>query len=81
LLINIIAGAALVSLSTIAVDILAVYILPQKKHYGDYKYEPTPQFDGLILFFLFFPFILMNCCDKKKNNLELDTASNKSGNS
>ena len=42
MLINIIAGAALISLSTVAVDIIAVYLLPQKKFYGNFKYEPTP---------------------------------------
>jgi len=47
LLINIIAGAALVSLSTVAVDILAVYLLPQKAVYGNFKYEPTPDIDEL----------------------------------
>lgn len=39
LLINIIAGAALVSFAAIAVDVMAIYLLPQSSSYRQYMYE------------------------------------------
>jgi len=42
LLINLIAGAALVSLATVAVDLIALYVLPQKTTYREYMLEETP---------------------------------------
>ena len=47
LLINLIAGAALVKLASIAVDLIALHILPQKTTYREYMLEETPDLKGI----------------------------------
>jgi hypothetical protein len=49
-LLTFVSGLGLLAISTLIVDVIAIYLLPQKRVYGDYKYQKTEGFHWKMLF-------------------------------
>lgn len=49
MLITFVTGLGLLTVSTVVVDLIALHFLPQKKIYGDYKYEVTEEMEWRLV--------------------------------